>query len=113
MENGAGDSVTTPVAKRPKPPYAEVYCDLNARMTEHGFSLERRGSVDDLARLGLDLQSAVGRRFLFSMDDADDEGRRDDIMFVGTVQHDAEWGYLAVMDTPGDFFWRSHISVDE
>ena len=78
-------------------------------MTDHGFSLERRGSVDDLARIGLDLKSAVGQQFLFLMDDADDDGNPDEIMFVGTVQHDDEWGYLAVMDTPGDFFWRSHL----
>ena len=82
-------------------------------MTDHGFSLERRGSVDDLTKLGLDLRSAVGKRFVFSMDDADENGNPDDIMFIGTVQHDEEWGYLAVMDTPDDFFWRSHISKGE
>ena len=95
--------------KRSKPPYPEIYCDFNARMTDDGFSLETRGSVDDLSKLGLDLDNAVGLRFVFQMDDADDDGQPDDIMFIGTVKFDEEWGYLAVMDTPKDFFWRSQI----
>jgi len=86
-----------------------VYCDLNARMTDHGFSLERRGSVDDLAKIGLGLEEAVGQRFVFLMEDADDDGNPDDIMFIGTVQFDEKRGYLAIMDSPGDFFWRSQI----
>ena len=81
-------------------------------MTDCGFSLERRGSVEALAKLGLDLESAVGQRFVFLMDDADDDGQPDDIMFVGTVTLDEEWGYLAVMDTPDDFYWRSHIEAN-
>ena len=81
-------------------------------MTDNGYSLERRGSVDDLAKLGLDLASAVGKYFLFQMDDADENGNLDEIMFVGTVQYDDKWGYLAVMDAPGDFFWRSHLEAD-
>lgn len=30
------------------------------------YSLERRGSIDDLARAGLTLEQAVGKRFLFN-----------------------------------------------
>jgi hypothetical protein len=47
-------------------PHPEIYCDLNAAMIDRGYSLERRGSVDDLARLGLTLADAVGMRFTFS-----------------------------------------------
>jgi hypothetical protein len=77
-------------------------------MTAHGYSLERRGSVDDLAKLGLTLESAVGRRFTFFMDDADDAGRPDDIMFNGVVIHDDSYGYLAQGDSAG-VYWRSQI----
>ena len=89
-------------------PFPEVYCDLNARMIERGYSLERQGSVHDLDALGLTLESAVGMRFTFVMDDADDDGNPDDIMFNGVVVHEAKWGFLALADD--DFvYWRSQI----
>ena len=59
---------------RAKHPYPEIYCDLNACMIERGYSLERRGSIADLDRLGLTLESAVGRRFTFYMDDGNERG---------------------------------------
>jgi hypothetical protein len=95
--------------ERRRHPYPEIYCDLNARMTERGYSLERRGSVEDLKTLGLDLASAVGRQFTFVMDDADKHGQPDDIMFNGVVIHDDKYGYLAQADGDG-FYWRSQIS---
>jgi hypothetical protein len=97
--------------RRPRHPYPEIYCDLNARMTEHGYSLELGGSIDDLAKLGLTLQSAVGHRFVFFSDDADDAGRPDDIMFNGVVIHDDTCGYLAQCDADG-IYWRSQIDCD-
>jgi hypothetical protein len=57
-------------------PYPEIYCDLNAQMIEQGYSLERFGSVRDLKKLGLTLETAVGMRFTFFMDDGDEEGSR-------------------------------------
>lgn len=90
----------------------EVYCDLNARMTENGYSLERRGSVDDLAKYGLTLESAVGRRFTFHMDDGDAEGRPDDIMWEGVVTYDVKWGYLGQHEG-GGFYHRSDLSRDD
>ncbi len=93
---------------RPRHPYPEIYCDLNARMTERGYSLERRGSVEDLSKLGLTLESAVGRRFTFFSDDADEQGRPDDIMFNGVVVFDSTYGYLAEADLDG-IYWRSYI----
>jgi hypothetical protein len=68
-------------------PFPEIYCDLNAEMIERGYSLERRGSVDDLAKLGLTLAQAVGMRFTFVMDDADEHGNPDDILFNGGISH--------------------------
>jgi hypothetical protein len=90
-------------------PYPEIYCDLNARMIERGYSLERRGSVDDLARLGLVLADAVGMRFTFVQDDADEQGNPDEIMFNGIVVHDTKWGYLAYADEDG-VYWRSQLA---
>jgi hypothetical protein len=76
-------------------------------MTENGYSLERRGSVEDLEKLGLTLEQAVGRRFTFFADDADDKGEPDDIMFNGVVVKDEQWGYLAVADS--EIYWRSEL----
>jgi hypothetical protein len=95
------------MGRRARHPHPEVYCDLNARMTEHGYSLERRGSVEDLAKLGLTLEQAVGKRFTFYMDDANDKGEPDDIMFNGVVVKDERWGYMAVADS--DVYWRSEL----
>lgn len=86
-------------------PLFEVYCDINARMTERGFLLTN-GSIEDLARLGLTLEAAVGKRFAFNGGgDTDESGAPADIMFDGVVEHDPEWGYLAVMDAKG-VYWR-------
>lgn len=89
-------------------PLPEIYCDLNARMTEHGYSLERPGSLDDLSKSGLTLAAAVGKRFTFYADDTKDDGTPDDIMFFGSVVSDPLHGYLAVKD--GDFYHRSESS---
>jgi hypothetical protein len=86
----------------------EVYCDLNARMNENGYSLERRGSVEDLAKHGLTLEAAVGKRFTFYMDDGNDNGEPDDIMWEGVVVHDDRWGYLAQSEG-GAFYHRSEL----
>lgn|SRR6185437_8839756 len=95
--------------RRARSQLPEVYCDLNAQMTERGYSLERRGSLEDLARLGLTLETAVGRRFTFYMDDGDAEGRPDDIMWEGRVVHDPKWGYLGQFDGDG-FYHRSDLT---
>ncbi len=94
--------------RRTRSQLPEVYCDLNAGMTEGRYSLERRGSIEDLAKLGLTLETAVGRRFTFYMDDGDDQGRPDDIMWEGCVVHEKEWGYLAEYDG-GGFYHRSDL----
>ncbi len=82
---------------------SKIYCDLNARMTERGYSLERKGSIEDFAKAGLTLTSAVGMRFTFYMDDEALDGVPNDIMFNGLVVHDTDHGYLAVRDE-GDFY---------
>lgn len=77
-------------------------------MTDRGYSLERNGSISDLSNLGLTLETAVGKRFTFFMDDGDENGNPDDIMFNGVIAHDPESGYLAIMDED-DVYWRSQI----
>ena len=94
--------------KRERHPYPEIYCDLNATTIERGYSLERHGSVEDLKKLGLTLESAVGRRFTFYMDDGNERGEPDDIMFNGVVVKDPEWGYLALADND-EVYWRSEL----
>jgi hypothetical protein len=76
-------------------------------MTKRGYLLTRR-SVENLTKHGLTLESAVGRRFTFVQDDADKDGKPDDIMFNGVVIHDDKFGYLALADEDG-VYWRSEI----
>lgn len=93
------------MTRRGKSPDPEIWCDFNGRMTERGY-LPTRGTIQDLAALGLTLESAVGRRFVFVSDDADDHGAPDDIMCNGMVVRDAEFGILLEADDSG-FYWRS------
>jgi len=91
-------------------PYPEIYCDFNARMTDRGYSLERMGSIRDLSKLGIKLEEAVGKRFTFVADDADENGVPDDIMSNGIVIKDERYGFLALLDAPDDFYWRSQLT---
>lgn len=92
---------------RAKSPDPEIFCDFNARMTERGY-LPTHGTVQDLDALGLTLENAVGRRFVFVGDDADEHGNPDDIMHNGTVVRDSEFGVLLEADDTG-FYWRSEL----
>ena len=84
----------------------EICCDLNARMTENGYSLQIRSAIDDLARLGLTLEQAVGRRFLFNAGaDTNENGELAEIIFYGVVAKTPEWGYLALCE-PRTLRWR-------
>ena len=68
-----------------------IYCDLSPDRTERGFSLERTRSIEDLAKIGLTLESAVGLKFVFG------DGN---LNFNGIVIHDPELGYLATNEKP-------------
>jgi hypothetical protein len=68
-----------------------IYCDLSPDRTERGFSLERTRSIEDFAKIGLTLESAVGLKFVFA------DG---DLYFNGVVIHDPELGYLATNEKP-------------
>ena len=83
----------------------EIFCDLNAQMTVHGYLLTT-GSHQDLAKLGLTAETALGMRFTFNGGDDTREGEEPvEIVFDGTIQKDQKWGYLAVSDTRG-VYWR-------
>ncbi|MDP1777262.1 MAG: hypothetical protein Q8K90_01450 [Brevundimonas sp.] len=96
------------VTKRAKSPDPEIFCDFNAQMTERGY-LPTSGTIEDLAALGLNLQSATGRRFVFFSDDADEHGNPDAIMHNGTVVGDEKFGSLLEIDDTG-FYWRSELT---
>lgn len=83
----------------------QIFIDLNARMTDNGFLLTK-GSLADLAKLGLTPEAAVGKRFTFMGGDDEDNGRPADIMFDGTIQKDETFGYLAVADANG-IYWKA------
>lgn len=68
------------------------------------------GPIRDLSKLGLELEEAVGKRFTFIVDDADENGVPDDITSNGVVMKDERYGFLALLDTPGDFYWRSQLT---
>jgi len=93
--------------KRARSTDPEIWCDFNGRMTERGY-LPTNGTIQDLAALGLTLEKAVGRRFVFVSDDADQQGNPDDIMCNGTIVRDVEFGILLEADHNG-FYWRSEL----
>ena len=87
----------------------EIFCDLNAQMTENGYLLTR-GSVDDLSKCGLTLESAIGKEFLFCDPSADRDkaGVIQDICFTGYVERNQEFGFLAIQT--GDLYWREAVT---
>jgi len=82
----------------------EIWVDFNARMTERGY-LFVSGTFADLEKHGLTPEQAVGMRFVFNGGaDTDEHGNPADIMCLGTIVRDDEYGFLAELE--GDFFWR-------
>ena len=83
----------------------EIFCDLNAGATLGTFRLTN-GSFEDLDKIGLTVDAAVGKRFLFNGgDDTDEDGMLADVCFVGTIINDPTFGYLAKVAESG-IFWR-------
>jgi hypothetical protein len=95
------------MSKRVRSPDPEIYCDFNGRMTKRGY-LPTSGTVRDLATLGLTLETAVGRRFVFVDRDADEHGNPDDIMCNGVIVLDGNFGVLLEGDADG-IYWRSEL----
>ena len=89
-----------------KQPLPEVFFDPNARMTENGYAVTN-GSIEDLARIGLTPEQAVGMAFTFNGGDDSAEGEEPvEIVFDGTVERHPKWGYLAISNSQG-IYWRA------
>lgn len=82
----------------------KIYCDQNDGMTDRRY-MPTIGTRDDLAALGLTLETAVGLPFELYMPDGDLDGNLGDIVGNGTVVVDAEFGFLLEVDENG-FDWR-------
>jgi hypothetical protein len=108
IEPSGGPRYVALVSRRARSSDPEIFCDFNAQMTERGY-LPTSGTIKDLAVLGLDLQSATGRRFVFFSDDADEYGNPDAIMHNGTIVGDDKFGHLLEIDDTG-FYWRSELT---
>lgn len=65
-----------------------VYADLQNLDGSNRPRLTCAGTLDDLARQHIQLQQ--GLRLTLYMDDADDEGRPDNLLVEGTVQFNSE-----------------------
>ena len=89
----------------------EIYCDLNAQITKRCYSLERFGSVRDLESINLNLEKALGKEFRFFMDDADEDGTPNDIMFDGIVVFSEEYGFMA--ERKSEVYWRSDLQKNK
>jgi hypothetical protein len=77
-------------------------------MTERRY-LPTNGTTDDLAALGLTLESAVGRRFVLAMPDADEDDNPGALVARGTVVVDSGFGFLLEADE--EFAWQSEPQV--
>lgn len=65
-----------------------IYADFQKLDDDNRLKLTCRGTLQDLQRFGVQLHE--GLRLTFFTDDADDEGRPDDLLIDGVVQFNAE-----------------------
>lgn len=74
-----------------------IDADFHNLDDENRLRLDRAGTRDDLSRHGIELRD--GMTLTFSMDDADDDGRPDDLLVDGVVRFlPAERAWVAVVD---------------
>ncbi len=73
-----------------------AYCDFHKAVDARTFLLTTIGSRRDLDRLGPAL--AVGVSLTLWMDDADAEGRRDDLLVDGVLDRLADGTWIARVD---------------
>jgi hypothetical protein len=65
-----------------------IYADFNNLDDENRLRLTCAGTQADLVRFGIQLQG--GMTLTFYMDDADDDGRPDDILVEGVVHYNTQ-----------------------
>jgi hypothetical protein len=76
---------------------AKVYADFQNLDDSNRLRLTCAGTTADLARQGIQLKE--GLVLTFYMDDADDEGRPDELLADGVVRYDEnERGWVAQID---------------
>ena len=74
-----------------------IYADFQSLDDENRLKLTCRGTLQDLQRHGIQLRE--GLRLTFYTDDADHQGRPDDLLVDGVVQFDAaERCWVAAVD---------------
>lgn len=78
----------------------KIYGDFHKLDDEGRIVLTTLGTVQDLARLGI--QFSEGMLLTVYMDDADDEGNSDDIMVDGVAHYSA-----------GDKYWVAEVNWDD
>jgi len=85
----------------------EIYADLSAAFGDDRYFATSYGTLEDLKKLGLTPETAVGKRFLFNSGaDCAPDGEPADIMFLGTFVRDSEYGVVVKLE--GDVFWRAY-----
>ena len=85
----------------------QLYFDANNQLASFVFGLVT-GTKNDLAKMGLTPQSALGRQFLFVQEDEGPNGEPDAIQFLGTIDHSEKFGYHLRVGG-GGVHWRSDI----
>lgn len=65
-----------------------IYIDTNHYDEAKRFILTKVGTIEDLERLKIELQE--GLKLVFYTDDADDDGKSDDLVAEGIVEYDKE-----------------------
>jgi hypothetical protein len=78
-------------------PLPRIYADFHNLDDANRLRLTCAGTIEDLTRQGIELRD--GLPLTFTMDDADDQGRADDLLVDGVVHNDggcwvavADWG---------------------
>jgi len=84
----------------------EIWCDFNGRVAPSSYWIGTQTTIDQLAAMGLTLESAVGRRFTFNGgDDSDDSNVPSEILCEGVLEQDSALRcFVARVDNK--FYWR-------
>lgn len=82
----------------PLPDLPRVYADFNGLITARPYRvlLRAAGTREDLERLGLGFEE--GLRVLFYDLDATERRDRDDLLAVGVITRDDQWGWIGLIE---------------
>jgi hypothetical protein len=93
--------------------FPEIGIDLNARIDGNTYVADLPCTRDSLQRLGLTLETALGKSFAFVdiSGTVNDSGAPDDLMFYGVIAHRDGAGYIAQEDGNGLFYRSGHVDA--